>query len=96
MGTSWLAKERAAAAERARCDEIAKERLAAAWMKLYDRCEALREAAWDLLNHDTEENRAKLYALAEPVSGNTMEPGSDTWAAECEEFGCHDDGTGQP
>lgn len=41
----------------------------------------LRAAAVALLHHDTPENRSKLYSLAY----------ADQWAAECEEFGCHDD-----
>lgn len=41
---------------------------------------ALRAAAWALLDHDTEENRARLSALVHP----------DQWAAECAEFGCHE------
>lgn len=49
----WLAKERASAASRAELDEVAKTRLAQAWMNLYDDRARLREGieeAIDLLN----------------------------------------------
>lgn len=53
MGTDWLAKERAKAAQRAELDEVGKVRLAQAWMNLYDDRARLREGieeAVDLLN----------------------------------------------
>jgi hypothetical protein len=46
----------------------------------------LREAAWALLNHDTAENRARLYQLVVP----------EEWAAECAQFGCHEQETDEP
>lgn len=41
----------------------------------------LRTAAAALLHHDTPQNRADLWRLIHP----------DQWAAECDDFGCHDD-----